>query len=494
MEEETGETMNDARPAAETAVREADRVRIVIGVLICMLLAALDQTIVAPVIPAMSAALGGSSYISWIVSAYFLAATATTPLYGKIADIHGRRPTLFAAVAIFVGGSIICALATSMWVLVLGRAVQGLGGGGLMALAQTVIGDLYPPRERGKIAGYIAITWATASIAGPMLGGIITEHLSWQVIFWLNLPLAAIALSFASQALKRLPWQRREHRLDALGALLVIMTTVMFLLALALAPQPHFGWTAPSVLGLLAAGAVLLPVLARHLLRAPEPLIPLDVLGNRIVLLATSSLFFGMAASIGLTVFVPLFLELALGLTPSEAGLGLVGYMVGTVAGANFAGRMLGRLEHYKRLPVMGLAIAGMALAWLAFRAKSIGLVEFECVLILAGMCSGQQYPTVTVSVQNAVDPRDLGAATGVLSFMRALGSSIGVAVFGAVGVASGIAINIAEHALDAREPAAAANISAEAFAPIFAAASICLVLSAIMLGLMPARPLRGRS
>jgi MFS family permease len=379
-----------------------------------------------------------------------------------------------------------------MWVLILGRAVQGLGGGGLLALAQTVIGDLYPPRERGKIAGYIAITWATASIAGPMLGGFITEHLSWPVIFWLNLPLAAVALLMASRALERLPWQRREHRLDTMGAVLVILTTVMFLLALALAPQPTFGWSDQRVLGLLAAGAMLLPVLIGHMLRTPEPLIPLDVLGNPIVLLATSSLFFGMAASIGLTVFIPLFLELALGLSPSEAGLGLVAYMIGAVAGASFAGQMLGRIEHYKRLPVAGLASASIVLAWLAIRAGRLTLLEFEGMLVLAGICSGQQFPIVTVCVQNAVDPRDIGVATGVLAFMRALGSSIGIAVFGAVAVVSGIAINIAEHGVGPGAKVAVQSVSATAFAPIFAAASFCLAMSSLTLGLMPARPLQG--
>ncbi len=204
-------------PAPEM-ISDADRVRIFSGVLICMLLAALDQTIVAPVIPAIGSAVGNPDYISWIVSAYFLTATATTPLYGKVADIYGRRPTLFAAVAVFVVGSIICALATTMWVLIIGRAVQGLGGGGLMALAQTVVGDLYPPRERGKIAGYIAATWAIASIAGPALGGLITDHLTWSVIFWLNLPLAAFAIAMTNKALKRLPWNKRDHKLDVVGS------------------------------------------------------------------------------------------------------------------------------------------------------------------------------------------------------------------------------------------------------------------------------------
>jgi EmrB/QacA subfamily drug resistance transporter len=483
--------MFDTPKPATAPISDADRMRIIVGVLICMLLAALDQTIVAPVIPAIGAALGHATYISWIVSAYFLTATATTPLYGKIADIHGRRPTLCAAVAIFVAGSIMCALATSMGMLILGRAVQGLGGGGLMALAQTVIGDLFPPRERGKIAGYIAATWATASIAGPVLGGLITEHLAWPVIFWLNLPLAAIAVGMTNQALKRLPWHKRDHRLDLLGSLLVVLATVAFMLALALAPQPQFGWTSPMVFGLLAAGATLMPVLAWHLLRTPEPLIPLDVLGNRVVLMATFSVFFAMAAMIGMTVFVPLFLELVLGLTASQTGFALVGYMIGTVIGANFAGRTMARATHYKRLPLIGLALGSAGMGWLAFRAGSIALLEFEIVLILVGIGSGQQFPVTTVAVQNAVDPRDIGVATGVLAFMRALGSSIGVAVVGAVGAASGITANMGDTGTGATA-AAAHYVAGSAFTPVFIAASMSLALGFVMLALMPARPLRG--
>ena len=484
--------MNELPPPGPAAISDADRMRIIVGVLVCMLLAALDQTIVAPVIPAIGAALGHSSYISWIISAYFLAATATTPLYGKIADIRGRRPTLFAAVAIFVVGSVICALATSMGMLIFGRAVQGLGGGGLMALAQTVIGDLFPPRERGRIAGYIAATWATASVAGPVLGGLITEHLTWPVIFWLNLPLAAFAVVLTNQALGRLPWQKRDHRLDVLGSLLVVLATVALMLALALAPQPQFGWSSPIVLALLAAGLALAPVIAWHLLRTPEPLIPLEVLANPVVLMATFSVFFAMAALIGMTVFVPLFLVLALGQTASQAGFALVGYMIGTVIGANFAGKSMARVAHYKRLPLIGLAFASAGLAWLAFRAGSIAFLEFEVVLILVGIGSGQQFPVTTISVQNAVDPRDIGVATGVLAFMRALGSSIGIAVVGAVGAASGIAASMGETGTGGTASAEFQRVPGGAFAPVFIAVSISLALGFVLLALMPARPLRG--
>ena len=481
--------MNDLTPQQSPAVSDADRFRIIIGVLLAMLLAALDQTIVAPAIPTMGASLGGTHYLSWIVSAYFLTATATTPLYGKIADIHGRRLTLFAATAVFVLGSIICALSTSMVMLIIGRAVQGLGGGGLMAMAQTVIGDLVPPRERGKFAVYISGTWAIASLAGPILGGLITQYAHWSVIFWLNLPLAAFAVLMTSETLKRLPWQKRDHRLDMLGAALVMVATACLMLALALGPQPETGWTSPAVLGLIAAAAVLAAILAWHLLHTAEPLVPLDVLSNRVVLTATFSVFFAMAAFIGLSVYIPLFLQLALGLNASQSGLALVGYMIGTVAGANFAAQSMARIPHYKRLPLAGLAIACAGMIWLAMRAPVLGLLETEIVLIVTGMGSGAQFPVTTISVQNAVDPRDMGVATGVLAFLRALGSSIGVAVVGAVGSAAGIAVGLASA-----NGTAAQHVPGSAFTPVFFAASISLALAFAMLTLMPELALRGRA
>ena len=482
--------MNDMTPS--TAVSDSDRLRIIIGVLIAMLLAALDQTIVAPAIPTIGASLGGAQYLSWIVSAYFLTATATTPLYGKIADIHGRRSTLFGAIAIFVAGSIICAMAPNMVALILGRAVQGLGGGGLMALAQTVIGDLVPPRERGQFAVYSSGTWAIASVAGPVVGGFITQHFSWTWIFWLNLPLAAFAVLMTNNTLKRLPWTKRDHRLDVLGSVLVVVATVALLLALAFGPQPQFGWSSPTVLGLLAAALALTGWIAWHMTHSDEPLIPLEVLGNRVVLSATFSVFFAMAAFVGLTVFVPLFLELVLGLSASQAGMALVGYMIGTVIGANTAGQTMARMTHYKRLPMAGLAVGAVGLLWLAFRAASIGFWETEILLTIIGMGSGMQFPVTVVSVQNAVDPRDIGVATGVLAFLRALGSSIGVAVVGAVGAASGIAVSMAETGT--ADAALSAHVPGAAFAPVFVAAACSLALGFLTLSTMRELPLRGRA
>ena len=475
---------------APTVISDADRTRVIVGVLIAMFMAALDQTIVAPVIPTLGAALGGADYISWIVSAYFLTATATTPLYGKLADIHGRRPTLLVAIAIFVAGSILCALATSMPWLIAGRAVQGLGGGGLMALAQTVIGDLYPPRERGRIAGYIAVMWGTASIAGPIVGGLIAEYFSWTLIFWINLPLAAFAVLMTNNTLKRLPWRRRDHALDVVGSILVVTATVLFMLALAFGPQTQHGWRSPLVLALGGASLILLPVILSHMRRSAGPLIPMDVLGNRVVLLSTTCVFFSMAANIGLTVFVPLFLELSLGLSSSRAGLALVAFMVGTVLAANTAGRSMLYVTHYKRLPLAGLCVCSAALVFISARIESLSLTEFEVLLFVVGAGMGFQFPVSTVAVQNAVDTRDIGVATGVVAFMRALGSSLGVAVVGAVGAASGVAITAGERLSTVALP----HVAAGSFAPVFAAAAVSVACAALALWRMPELPLRGRS
>lgn len=468
-------------------VSDSDRSRIVIGVLVAMFMAALDQAIVAPVIPTLGAALGGTDYISWIVAAYFLTATATTALYGKIADIHGRRPILMIAIAIFVGGSIICALSRSMPWMILGRAVQGLGAGGLMALSQTVIGDLMPPKERGRVSGYIAIMWGTASIAGPIVGGIIAERFDWTWIFWINLPLAAFAIFLTNRRLKQLPWQRREHSLDVTGSVLIVLATVLLLLALAFAPQPRFGWQSHEVIGLACASLALVPVILWHLRRVPEPLIPLGVLSNRVVRFASSSVFCSMAANIGLTVFIPLFLELSMGLSSSQAGLALVAFMIGTVIAANVAGRSMLYLDRYKRLPLLGLAAAFIALLTVAMRIDALSLTQFEVLLFVAGAGMGFQFPVTTVALQNAVDVRDLGVATGVLSFMRALGSSLGVAVVGAVGAASGVTIAAGER-LSTTTPH---QVAAQSFAPVFVAAAVAVALAFILLWAMPELPLR---
>ena len=225
------------------------RKEIIVGVLLAMFLAALDQTIVAPALPTIGSSLGNAEYLSWIVTAYLLTATAVTPLYGKLADIRGRRPVIFGAIGIFVAGSIISALAPSMLMLIIGRAIQGIGGGGLGALAMTVIGDVVPPRERGQYQGYISGMWGIASLAGPVVGGFLAHKFHWSMIFWINLPLAAVAIGVLNNPLKKLPPVRNDHRLDLLGASLVILATTSLMLVLTWGGS-RYAWVSAQIFGL----------------------------------------------------------------------------------------------------------------------------------------------------------------------------------------------------------------------------------------------------
>ena len=469
----------------------AERTRIVVAVLLVMMLAALDQTIVSPALPTIGAGLGDATYLSWIISAYFLTATAVTPLYGKIADIKGRRPVLLAAVAIFVLGSIACALAPTMLALILGRALQGLGGGGLISLAQTVIGDVVAPRERGRYMIYISAVWATASVAGPILGGVFAQHLHWSMIFWINLPLAGAAVAVAWQTLKRLPPVHRPHKLDFLGAGLVVAATTTFLLAFTWGGSAY-AWISPPILGLLGLTVALVAIIARHMVRTEEAIIPMRVLANPVVMLSTLCVFCSTGGYVGMSVFSPLYFELAYGLDTAASGLALVGFMVGTVTGANLGGRFMTRVPSYKAM-VLWTGFGGILVV--ALLASTAGWLPFplvEGLIFLFGAAIGVQFPVCTVAVQNAVDAHDLGAATATLSFMRSLGSVIGIAVLGAVLLSQGVVQSLGEGtkaAVHAVTPAAAAH----AFAIVFAMTGVLLFLGLVFYAFVEELPLRGR-
>ena len=260
-----GAAEEKSRPMTTSAPWDERRKRLaVIGVMIAMFLAALDQTIVAPALSAVGASLGSQDFLSWVISAYLLTSTASTPLYGKVSDIVGRRPTLYAALAIFTFGSVCCALANSMTVLVIARAIQGMGGGGLVVLAQTVVADVASPRERPKYLIYISAVWASSSVAGPMLGGFLAQYFGWPMIFWINVPIGALAFAMCRTALRGLDPPRRNHRLDVVGAILLVAATAAFMLALTLTDGAQ-GWGAPPVLGLFACAAAFAFALGVHL-------------------------------------------------------------------------------------------------------------------------------------------------------------------------------------------------------------------------------------
>ena len=472
--------------APQPALTPEDTRRIIIGVLTAMLLAALDQNIVAPAIPDIRAALHDDVYFPWLVSGYFLTATAVTPLYGKLADIHGRRPVLFAGIGIFILGSVLCAVAQDMRFMIVGRCVQGLGGGGLIALAQTVIGDIVPPRERASYVAYITTVWAAASIAGPILGGGLARYWHWSVIFWINLPIAAIALLLTNSSLKKLPRLRRDHSLDFLGAALIMSATIALMLALTWGGS-RYAWNSGSIIALIVAALLLGALFAWRLRVAPEPLIPLDVIGNPIVRSGTLALFFAMGAYVAVTTFLPLYFQHAFGLDAGQSGLAMVVVLVATVAGANTTGRYMARVAHYKRMALAGCVLSIVATTALALLGGHIGFLPTLLLTGLAGLGVGPIFPVTTVAVQNAVDPRDLGIATSTAAFLRSLGSTIGVAVLGAMLLAYGIGAPGR-----AGEADSAATFSG--FGGAFLAAAFALCVSLGFLLAMEERPLRGRA
>ncbi|MER8587786.1 MFS transporter [Mesorhizobium sp. M1338] len=477
----------DSRTAvkSDAPLSESEKNAIIGGVLLSMLLAALDQTIVAPAMPTMARLLGHAEYLPWIVTGYLLTATAMAPLYGKISDVYGRRPTIYAAILIFLAGSLVSAMAPNMLVLIVGRAIQGAGGGGLFALAQTVIGDLVPPRERARYSAWIAGTWAVASIAGPLLGGTFAEHLHWSLIFWINIPLGLVAMAIINKPLRKLPIAAKHHRIDGLGALLLVAATALLLLALNWGGS-EYPWLSREIFGLLACSAVIWSAFALRLLRAAEPLISLEVLGNPIVLAGTLSLFLLQAANIGLAVYLPVYLQSILGLSASESGTAMLGLMLGTVAGATFSGRTIPRFVHYKRIAMAGVTFAILCLGILSLVAGHASLLIVEILTTCIGLGSGTTFPVATVSVQNAVDQAHLGVATGVLTFLRSLGSALGVAILGAVALGYGLPL------AGEGTQAASTAVEALAFVMIFFTAATMLVMALVALVLMPEKPLRG--
>ncbi|TPI15331.1 MFS transporter [Mesorhizobium sp. B4-1-3] len=474
-------------PKAAPLMSENEKNTIIGGVLLSMLLAALDQTIVAPALPTIARALGHAEYLPWIVTGYLLAATAVAPLYGKISDVYGRRPVIHAGILIFLLGSLVSALAPNMLVLIIGRAIQGAGGGGLFALAQTVIGDLVPPRERARYAAWISGTWAVASVAGPLLGGVFAEHLHWSLIFWINLPIGFLAMAIVNNPLKKLPIAAKHHRIDGLGAVLLVIATALLLLALSWGGSTY-PWFSSEIIGLVAFSAVFWFFFALRLMRAAEPLVSLEVLGNPIVLAGTLSMFLLQAANIGASVYLPVYLQSIVGLSVSESGTAMLGLLLGTVAGAAFSGRMIPRFVHYKRIAMIGLSLAILCIGLLSAIAGHASLLEVELLTTMIGLGSGTTFPVSTVSVQNAVDRAHLGVATGVLTFLRTLGGALGVAMLGAVALGFGLPLateGSQTHIL---------LTSATPFVMIFLTAGVTLVLALITLALMPEKELRGHN
>lgn len=476
--------------APGSTLRPGDIRVILIGSMLSMFLAAFDQTVVAPALPTIGKDLGDVAQIPWIVTSYLLVATAVTPLYGKFSDIYGRRLGLLIAVGIFVAGSLVSALAPSMLVLIAGRALQGLGAGGLIALPMTIVGDLIVPKERGRYQVYVAGVYATSSLLGPVLGGFFAEHVHWTWIFWINLPLGALALGISARALRRLPRHERRHSLDVLGAALMAGATVTFMLALSWGGT-HYAWGSTRVVSLLVSSAGLWTLFAMRVLMAREPLVPIDIFTNRIVTTATVSACFGFGTFVGMTIYTPIFFESMIGLSASQSGLAMIPLMISTVIGATISGQMTAHVTHYKRMPVVGLSVAAIAALVLALFLDHLPFAVMELVLACISMGSGTLFPVTTVSIQNAVPPHRLGTATAAMGFFRQLGGALIVSIFGAIvlGEAATAELGTASEQLRAQLDDGAAL--AAAFRSVFLAAAGGFVLALATLLPMEEKPLR---
>jgi EmrB/QacA subfamily drug resistance transporter len=480
-------------PAAERPrpLTPAEARTIFVGLMLTVFLAALNQTIVATALPTMGRYFDDLENLSWIVTAYLLTSTAVAPLYGKLSDIHGRRTVMLASIGIFAVGSAACALAPGMLSLILGRALQGIGGGGILPVAQAIMADAIAPRERGRYQAYMAIVWVTSGVGGPILGGVLSEHFHWSLIFWINLPLALAAAAMTYTRLEKLPRHERRHKLDIPGAGLMMAAAVALLLALTWGGA-RYPWVSVPIIGLVVGSGLLSLALGWWLVRAPEPFLPLSVMAEPIMYTGTAANSFAMGASIGLVIFVPLYYELVHHLSASDSGLALVPLAL-TTPGSILSGRAMLHMRRYKWVPEIGLVV-GIAGLGLMIWQPALSLWGVIIIMSLVGIAVGTVFPVCTVSIQNAVPNHQVGVAMGAMNFFRALASAFAVAVMGAIllagmgvtlergGSAAAVVANVASSGFD----------FASVFRWVFIAAEAFLVASLATLILMEERPLRG--
>lgn len=484
--------IGDAPPLAPPAPLGKDEVRtIVISLMLTMFLAALDQTIVATALPTIGRQFNDVTNLSWVITAYLLASTAVAPVFGTLSDIYGRRAMLITSLSLFVAGSVLCAVAPNMPVLILARGLQGLGGGGIMPVVQTIISDIVSPRERGQYQAYFSSVWMAGGILGPVIGGVFAEHLHWSMIFWINLPLAAAALALLLPKMKSIPVYHRRRKVDWLGGLLLMASAVVFMLVLTWGGT-HYAWLSPTIMAMIGASVALVFAFIWHARNAEEPFLPLPLLGGTVVPYAMVAGGCALGVIVGLTVSLPLYYEVVYRLSASEAGLALIPLAAISTCGAAIAGRTMARARHYKRVAILGTSMAAICGGVLTL--TTLPLWGLLLLLSLFALGLGTTFPVSVVSLQNAVARPQIGTVTGAMNFFRALMASFTVAAFTAIllmALGPDISAAVGEHRSGPVSSIPAADMIT-AFRYVFGAATVLMAGAVLSLIVMEERPLAG--
>ncbi len=478
------------------------------GLLLAMLLAALDSTIVSTALPTIVGELGGLEHLAWVVTGYLLAQTIATPIIGKLGDLYGRKVILQSSVLLFLLGSVLCGLSRGMTQLILFRAVQGLGGGGLMVTAQAVVGDIIPPRDRGRYQGIFGAVFGLASIAGPLLGGYFTTHWSWRWIFYINLPLGILALVVLAATLPGTA-PRRAHAIDYAGAALlaVFLTGVTLMADLG---GTIFPWSSPLVLGLMGTAALALVLFVVVERRAAEPILPPRLFANRTFAVTSGVGLIVGFAMFGSVTYFPVYLQVVRGVSPTASGMQMLPMMMGMLVTSIVSGQLISRTGRYKVFPLLGTAVMTLGLWLLSHLGPESSSLTTSLMILVLGVGLGLVMQVLVIAVQNAVEYRDLGVATSGATLFRLIGGSLGTAVLGAV-FAARLARHIAEIAPEvagdgaggqgfnaavvAKLPAAAREAYLGAFTSsidtVFLVATFVCATGFLLAWLLPERPLR---
>jgi EmrB/QacA subfamily drug resistance transporter len=483
------------------------------GLLTAMFIGALDQTIMATALPTIAGQLGGLTELSWIVTVYVLGAAASTPLWGKASDMYGRKPLISAAIVLFIAFSALSGAAQGIGELIAFRTVQGIAAGGMMTLATASVADLIQPRERGRYQGYIQLVFLLASLAGPLLGGLCVDQLSWRFAFYVNVPIGAIALALLS-AFFNVQAPRRPARVDYAGSALLAGTVVTVLLVLTWGGN-QYGWGSPEILGLIAVGLVLFGALLVRERRAPEPVLPLRLFKDRVLLVVSGALFITTLSLFAAIVFLPLHLQLVGETSATVAGLLMLPLLGASAVSTIASGQAMAKTGRYKWFPVAGLSAMSAGLLLFSTLGGSGSLLTAGLYMVVFGIGFGMVTQILMVAIQNTVEPREIGTATAAANLFRALGGAVGVAVYGAIftaGLRHWLPIELAGHTargisataiqttpgrIHALHPAvqhALAHAIGNSLHDVFLVAAPIALAGVVIVALLPERPLRGRT